>query len=167
MTGNEQLVQSLIDEGFLKSPRLIQAFRSVDRADFVLPEYRAEAYGNHPLPIGEEQTISQPLTVAFMLELLDPQPGEKILDIGSGSGWTSALLSAVVGETGKVFAIERIRGLCALGEKNLKKYSFSKTESYKHFAKTEPLACPSARPLTKFLQARPRREKYPKHGASR
>jgi protein-L-isoaspartate(D-aspartate) O-methyltransferase len=59
---------------------------------------------NEALPIGYGQTISQPLVVAFMLELLQPKEGEKILDIGSGSGWTSALLAEIVGEKGKVIA---------------------------------------------------------------
>ncbi|PIS14568.1 L-isoaspartyl protein carboxyl methyltransferase, partial [Candidatus Shapirobacteria bacterium CG09_land_8_20_14_0_10_39_12] len=60
------------------------------------------------LPIGNGQTISQPLVVAFMLELLDPQRDQKILDVGSGSGWTTALLSYIVGNEGKVFGIENI-----------------------------------------------------------
>jgi len=118
----EFLIQSLIDEGYLKTPRIIEAFRAIDRADFVLLEYAGEAYGNYPLPIGHNQTISQPLTVAFLLELLDPRPGEKILDVGSGSGWTTALLASIVGEKGRVFAIERIPELCEFGKRNLAKY---------------------------------------------
>lgn len=124
MATNESLVQSLIKEGVLKTPRIIEAFRAIDRADFVPRKLKDEAYGNYPLPIGEGQTISQPLTVAFMLELLQSQPGEKILDIGSGSGWTTALLSFVVGDKGKVTAIEIIPELCLWGEKNVKKYNF-------------------------------------------
>ena len=84
MSSKDFLIKSLISEGYLKTPRIIEAFHVIDRADFVLPEQKDDAYGNYPLPIGEGQTISQPLTVAFMLELLEPQPGEKILDIGSG-----------------------------------------------------------------------------------
>lgn len=115
--------ESLINEGALKTPRIIEAFRAVDRADFVPEALKDEAYGNYPLPIGEEQTISQPFTVAFMLELLQPQPGEKILDIGSGSGWTTALLAHMVsGNQGYVLGIERIPELCAYGQKNLAKY---------------------------------------------
>lgn len=108
----------------------------IDRADFVLPEYVAEAYGNYPLPIGHNQTISQPLTVAFMLELLDPQPGDRILNVGSGSGWTTALLACIVSQSdknqesriknqGQVTTVERIPKLCEFGEKNVKKYDFA------------------------------------------
>ncbi len=75
----EELIQSLISDGYLKSKYLIASFRAIDRRDFVPKTLWPEAYENHPLPIGEGQTISQPLTVAFMLELLEPEPGEKIL----------------------------------------------------------------------------------------
>ena len=132
MDSKEALIQSLVTEGYLKTPRIIEAFRAIDRADFVLPEYRDEAYGNYPLPIGNGQTISQPLTIAFMLELLDPQPGENILDIGAGSGWQTALLVRIAGSdpamaadmSGGVTAVERIKSLCDFAKNNLDKYGF-------------------------------------------
>ncbi len=120
----QELVSNLIFDGYLKTPRLIEAFKKIDRADFVSEEYRHLAYINEPLPIGHNQTISQPLTVAFMLEFLEPKPGEKILDIGSGSGWQTALLAQIVGPEGKVLAMERILELKSMTEANLKKYSF-------------------------------------------
>ena len=79
---------------------------------------------NEPLSIGYGQTISQPLTVAFMFELLQPGKGEKVLDVGSGSGWTTALLAEIVGEKGKVIAIELVPELKKFGEKNVAKYNF-------------------------------------------
>jgi len=118
----KQLINRLVTEGCLKTPRIIRAFRKIDRADFVLPEFKNSAYANVPLLIGHGQTISQPLTVAFMLELLQPKPGDKTLDVGSGSGWTSALLAETVGKRGKVFSIEVVPELCEFGQENIEKY---------------------------------------------
>ncbi|KKU93935.1 MAG: Protein-L-isoaspartate O-methyltransferase [Candidatus Jorgensenbacteria bacterium GW2011_GWA1_48_13] len=122
----DKLIKELVRDGYLKSPSIIEAFKKINRADFV-PESEGEmAYYNIPLPIGYNQTISQPLTVAFTLELLEPKKGEKILDIGAGSGWQTALLSELVGEEGKVIAIERIPELKNMAEKNVGKYGFAK-----------------------------------------
>jgi len=118
------LVDSLIKEGWLKTPRIIEAFRQIKRVDFLPDDIKDLAELNEALPIGYGQTISQPLVVAFMIELLDPQPGDKILDVGSGSGWTSALLAEIVGEKGKVIAIDIIPELVEFGKKNVSKYNF-------------------------------------------
>lgn len=128
MLSKEYLIQEIIDSGYLNSPHIIEAFLAIDRKDFVVSENQDEIYLNTPLPIGFGQTISQPLTVAFILELLQPQAGEKILDIGAGSGWTTALLAYIVGqkEKGKVIAIERIPELKEFGERNVAKYNFIK-----------------------------------------
>jgi len=120
----EHLINQLIQEGYLKTPRIIEAFRAIKREDFLPEDLKNEAEINAPLPIGYGATISQPLTVAFMLELLQPEPGDKILDIGSGSGWQTAMLAHVVGEKGKIFAIERIPELMEFGKKNVDKYKF-------------------------------------------
>ncbi len=118
------LIDNLIQEGWLKSPRIIDAFRRIKRKDFIPEQMQTFAELNEALPIGFGQTISQPLVVAFMLEQLQPEPGDKILDIGAGSGWTSALLGEIVGEKGKVFAIEIIPELKKFGEQNVAKYNF-------------------------------------------
>ncbi len=118
----EALISELMKEGYLKTPNIIDAFRSIQREDFT-PESELDRAGeNFPLPIGYGQTISQPLTVALMLELLQPKPGEQALDIGAGSGWTVALLAHLVGKKGKVVAMERIPQLKRFAEQNLKKY---------------------------------------------
>lgn len=122
--GMKKLTKELINEGYLKTPNIIEAFQKIDRRDFVPKELKDEAYFNIPLYIGHGQTISQPLTVAFMLELLQPKEKDKILDIGSGSGWQTALLSQIVGEKGKVFALEIIPALKDFGEKNVSQYNF-------------------------------------------
>ncbi|MFH0853525.1 MAG: protein-L-isoaspartate O-methyltransferase [bacterium] len=103
----------------LFTPRIISAFKSVPRANF-LPKSRIfEAEINAPIPIGSSQTNSQPLTVAFMLEKLQPRPKQKVLDVGSGSGWTSALFAEIVGPLGHVYALERIPELKNFGQENV------------------------------------------------
>lgn len=123
-TSNKELIFSLVEEGWLKTPNIIRAFLTIKREDFVLDKVKDSAYLNTALSIGFGQTISQPLVVAFMLELLQPQKGEKILDIGSGSGWTTALLAYLVQPTGKVIGIDIKKELITFGENNVKKYNF-------------------------------------------
>lgn len=122
----KQLIQELIASGYLKTPAIIDAFQKIDRRDFVPDELKEQSYFNAPLSIGYGQTISQPLTVAFMLELLRPEKGNKILEIGSGSGWQTTLLSHVIGNDGKIFAVEIIPELTGFGRKNASKYNFVK-----------------------------------------
>jgi len=130
------LIDNLIKDGWLKTPRIIDAFRKIKRVDFMpaSPDSRASRGGpedmkhlaelNEALPIGYGQTISQPLVVAFMIEQLQPEQGDKILDIGSGSGWTTSLLAHIVGDKGKVISIEVVSELKQFGEKNISKYNF-------------------------------------------
>ena len=129
-----KLIDQLIKEKYLKSPLIIEAFRKIKRADFAPDEMVRQkgkdfvAEYNAPLSIGYKQTISQPLTVAFMLELLQPKKGDKILDIGSGSGWQTAMLAQIVGPDGFVYAIERIPELKSFGQDNVGKYNFKNIE---------------------------------------
>lgn len=97
---------------------LDEAFASVPRDNFLPPDQRAHANWDMPLPIGYGQTNSQPTVVRWMLQWLDAQPGQKVLDVGSGSGWTSALLAHIVGHEGRVIAVEKVPELVELGRKN-------------------------------------------------
>ena len=118
------LTQELIDSGYLKTDSVIRAFAAVDRKKFIPRDLGEVAYRNIPLPIGHGQTISQPLTVAFMLERLDVKDGNTVLDVGSGSGWTTALLAHIVGDHGKVVGMEVIEELCLIGRKNVAKFGY-------------------------------------------
>jgi protein-L-isoaspartate(D-aspartate) O-methyltransferase len=119
MNSQADLVSYLRRTGVLHSPNLIEAFQKTDRSDFVRPEYRAEAYEDYPLPIGYGQTISQPYTVAIMLEALRLKPEDTVLDIGSGSGWTTAIIAQCANH---VTGLERIRELVAFSRNNLQPY---------------------------------------------
>ncbi|TSI15982.1 protein-L-isoaspartate O-methyltransferase [Brevibacterium aurantiacum] len=96
-----------------------EAFSQVPRELFLPREERGSASSNVPLPIGHGQTNSQPSTVADMLELLDPQLGDRVLDVGSGSGWTTALLGVLVGPNGHVTGVERHEKLIERAQKSL------------------------------------------------
>ncbi|HXK40364.1 MAG TPA: protein-L-isoaspartate(D-aspartate) O-methyltransferase [Candidatus Paceibacterota bacterium] len=149
MRSLHELIRHLTDSsGVLKEPRVIEAFESVDRADFVPEAYRENAYDDAPLPIGHGQTISQPTTVAFMLELLGPLPGQKVLDVGCGSGWTTALLAHIVGTEGKIIGVERIPELVALGRENLAKYDLPQADIRRA---GEVLGVPSEVPFDRIL----------------
>jgi len=121
-----RLVNDLIRKGYLRTDDVISAFSEIHRTEFIPSDLEGQAEADIPLPIGYGQTISQPLTVALMLELLEPRSGQNILDVGSGSGWTTALLAHIVGSAGNVTAIEVIPELCRSGEKNVSKFSFIK-----------------------------------------
>jgi len=127
---NDELVEHLKRyRKILKTKRIIEAFEKVDRADFVRKAFKEHAYEDRPLPIGHEQTISQPYTVAFMLELLQPLEDSIILDVGCGSCYTTALLASIA-KKGKVIGVEIIPELVEFCKNNLKKYNFDNVEIY-------------------------------------
>jgi protein-L-isoaspartate(D-aspartate) O-methyltransferase len=118
---NELLVKHLISVGALKTPRIIEAFKKTPRHLFVRKEYLSNAYEDIPLPTYLGQTISQPYTVAIMTEALYPRSGEKVLEIGSGSGYQAALIGRCIGTKGKVITIELEKDLVEISKKNVKK----------------------------------------------
>lgn len=103
----------------VKNPRVIQAMRETPRHEFVLPESRKYAYWDMALPIGYSQTISPPFVVAYMTEQLDPQPTDKVLEIGTGSGYQAAVLSGLVAE---VYSIEIVEPLGRRAKLPLRRY---------------------------------------------
>ncbi len=124
MPTKQILIDSMIASGFLKTDSIIKAFQKVDRKFFIPKEFKENIYDDRPLPIGDSQTISQPSTVAFMLELLNVQEGNKILEIGSGSGWVVALLCYLATQSGSVLGLERVDKLVKTGQNNLLKLGF-------------------------------------------
>jgi protein-L-isoaspartate(D-aspartate) O-methyltransferase len=92
----------------ISNAAILAAMAKVPRHEFVPVRLRGEAYEDHPVPIGHGQTVSQPYIVAFMTQQLDPKPSERILEIGTGSGYQTAILAELAGE---IFTIEMIRDL--------------------------------------------------------
>lgn len=99
--------------------RILEAIKKVPREEFILPEDKKYAYSNHPLPIHEGQTISQPLTVALMSQWLDVKPGHSVLEVGTGSGYQAAVLSFLAGS---VTTYEVRKRLYEFAKKNLVPY---------------------------------------------
>lgn len=150
------LAKELVNSGVLKTPAIIDAFDRIDRKDFIPDEIKEQAYLNIPLSINCGQTISQPWTVAFMLELLQPEPGNKILEIGYGSGWQTALLANIAGRggaDGKVFAMEIVPELCDFGRKNIVKYDFIKTKTVELFCFSALKGLPEQAPFDRIISA--------------
>lgn len=127
---NKKLIEYMKSLEYLKSPNLENALRKFPRHEFVPKNLIDLAYRDSPLSIGFSQTISQPSTVVIMTEVLDVKEGNKILEIGSGSGWSASLLSYLVGEKGFVHTIERIKGLAAFAKKNLEKFNIKNVKVY-------------------------------------
>lgn len=115
------LVKQLILERRIKSKEVEKAFLEVKREEFVPENIKHYAYIDSPLEIGQGQTISAPHMVAIMVEDLDIKKGQKILEIGAGSGYHAAIVSKLVGENGHVYSIERFVSLGENAKKNLKK----------------------------------------------
>lgn len=104
----------------MRADRVVRAaMRAVPRRDFLPDEVRGLAGEDRPLPIGAGQTSSQPRTVAAMLALLDVHGGQRVLDVGAGSGWTTALLAELVGATGSVLGVELVPSLAEWGAANV------------------------------------------------
>lgn len=183
MNTNEELIDILKKDGYLKTPVIVEAFKNIDRKDFVPGEVKDKAYSNEALSIGFEQTISQPLVVAFMVELLDLKIGERVLEIGTGSGWKTALMAYILthmkreieqktsfdaeDKTHKeiiiknelssisysVISIERIEDLQKFAKDNLAKYEFEKHGVVRLVLGDGSLGCKEFEPYDKIIAA--------------
>ncbi len=117
----KEMVENQIVKRGVKSPKVIEAMLEIDRADFVMPEDKNFAYQDSPLPLIDGQTISQPYIVALMTEALEIDKDCRVLEIGTGSGYQTAILGYLAKE---VVSIERLEPLHNLAKKNLAKYTF-------------------------------------------
>ena len=107
----------------ISDPATLAAMRAVPRHEFLPLRLREEAYGDYPLPIGHGQTISQPYIVAFMTEAIRPQPGEKILEVGAGSGYQAAVLAQMGAD---VYTVEIVEPLAEMARQTLERLGYTK-----------------------------------------
>ncbi|MEM1758505.1 MAG: protein-L-isoaspartate O-methyltransferase [Acidilobaceae archaeon] len=119
------LVSILKELGYIRSRKVEEAMLRVPRELFVPEELREYAYDDRPLPIGFNQTISAPSIVAYMTELLDPQPGDKVLEVGTGSGYQAAILAEIVCPKGHVWTIERIAEIAESARRRLEMLGYA------------------------------------------
>jgi len=122
----EALIDSLIRNQYISKAEVIRAMREIQRHFFVPDHLKSAAYYDHPLQIGEGQTISAPHMVGIMLERLDLKKGQKVLEVGGGSGYHAALTAEIVGEEGHVYSMERIERLANKAEANIKRCGLDK-----------------------------------------
>jgi protein-L-isoaspartate(D-aspartate) O-methyltransferase len=117
----QRMVEQQLKSRGIKDERVLAAMAKVPREKFIPADQRAEAYQDGPLPIGYEQTISQPYIVAFMTEQLQPKPDDRILEIGTGSGYQAAILAELVAD---VYTIEIVEPLAKTAEATLQRLGY-------------------------------------------
>ena len=141
----QRMVDSQLRARGISDPRVLDAMGRVPRHEFVSEPYRSQAYEDHPLPIGDDQTISQPYIVALMLESLQLKPTDKVLEVGTGSGYATALLAELAAQ---VFSIERHAALAANARNVLSALGYSNVQI---FTGDGTLGLPSAAPFDAIL----------------
>jgi len=119
------MVEHQLERRGIRDPLVLEAMRSVPREAFVPPELAEEAYADGPLPIGEGQTISQPYIVALMVEALELSGGERVLEIGAGSGYAAAVLAEIATE---VYTVERHAPLAEEAEARLRRLGYGNVQ---------------------------------------
>ena len=121
----EAMVERQLRRRGIHEPEILDAFRAVPREAFVSTGYAHLAYGDHPLPIEAQQTISQPYIVGLMIEAAGIKPGDKVLEVGSGSGYAAAVISRIAGE---VVGIERQHELVEVASERLRELGYDNVE---------------------------------------
>jgi len=140
----ETMVEAIRRRG-LDSPALLAAFRAIPREEFISSDYAELAYADGPLPIESGQTISQPYIVALMIDAADIGPGDKILEIGAGSGYAACVIGQIAGE---VIAIERHRELARLAQERVDRLGYANV----HIAEGDgTLGCPAEAPFDAII----------------
>ena len=143
----EAMVERQIESRGITDPKILEAFRAVPREAFISEEYADLAYGDHPLPIEAGQTISQPYLVALMIKAAEIKPGDKVLEVGAGSGYAAAVISRIAG---KVVAIERQRELVKIAQQRIARLGY---DNVKIVEGDGTRGCPEEAPFDAILAA--------------
>lgn len=143
----EAMVERQIESRGITDPKILEAFRSVPREQFLSAEYADLAYGDHPLPIEAGQTISQPYIVALMIDAAEIKPGDKVLEIGAGSGYAAAVMSRIAGS---VIAIERKHDLVEIASGRIRRLGY---DNVRIIEGDGTRGCPEEAPFDAILAA--------------
>ena len=135
----DYLIEHWIKNSIITDKALIKAFQELPRENFILKEYKDRAYDDYPLPILENQTISQPTTVMLMTQALELKKNDKILEIGTGSGYQAALISKIIGIKGAVVSTEIMPELIKFAKNNIKKLKIKNIKMIK--SKDNEIGC--------------------------
>jgi len=117
----EAMIERQIESRGIHEPTILEAFRAVPREAFLSKDYADLAYGDHPLPIEAGQTISQPYIVALMIQAAEIKPGDRVLEVGAGSGYAAAVMSRIAGQ---VVAIERQPDLVKVAQERMQRLGY-------------------------------------------
>ena len=143
----EAMVVRQIEARGIRDPQILEAFRSVPREEFLSDEYRELAYGDHPLPISAGQTISQPYIVALTIRAAEISCGDKVLEVGAGSGYAAAVIACIAG---RVIAIERQAELARQASGRLRRLGYDNVDIVEGDG---TLGCPSQAPFDAIVAA--------------
>lgn len=143
MYNQKEILLRFWNENFRFRNEELKAFNEIRREDFISEDLRIMAYADRPLPLLRGKTISQPSTVMIMTHGLELKPGDKVFEVGTGSGFQAAIIASIVGEKGKVISTEVIPELVHFARNNLKKAGISNADVFEEdgsggFAKEAP-----------------------------